>query len=69
MVDLSHAVWRKSTLSSTSNCIEVAMAQDPIAIRDSKDRTGPTLSFSPSDWQAFIGEIQEGEFNLPRPSC
>jgi hypothetical protein len=45
MVDLSRPVWRKSTLSSTSNCVEVAMAQGQVAVHDSKNRTGPTLVF------------------------
>jgi hypothetical protein len=61
MVDLSHAVWRKSTLSSTSNCIEVAMAQDRIAIRDSKDRTGPALVVDSTEWEAFVTEVREGK--------
>jgi hypothetical protein len=68
MVDLSRAVWRKSTLSSSSGCVEVTMAEDQIAVRDSKDRTGPTLLFSPPEWQAFIGAVREGEFKLPHHS-
>jgi len=35
-----------------------------IAIRDSKDRQGPVLVFSPADWQAFASAVKAGEFDL-----
>lgn len=69
MVDLSCAVWRKSTLSSSSGCVEVTATDETVAVRDSKDRSGPILLFRPLEWQAFVGAIQEGKLNLPLRSC
>jgi hypothetical protein len=66
MVDLSRAVWRKSTLSSTGNCIEVAIAQGRVAVRDSKDRTGPTLVFDPADWETFVADVRKGSIDPMR---
>jgi hypothetical protein len=65
-MDLSSAVWRKSTRSgSTGNCVEVAdNLPGVIAVRDSKDPSGPALIFTPAEWDAFIGGAKDGEFDL-----
>jgi hypothetical protein len=60
--DLSRAAWRTSTRSGgNGNCVEVA-ANLPgvVAVRDSKDRTGPVLIFGHADWKAFtvrLGDV------------
>ncbi len=52
--DLSGLAWRKSTRSgTTSNCVEVAFTH-AVAVRDSKNTTGPTLTFPHSAWSAFL---------------
>jgi Domain of unknown function (DUF397) len=66
MVDLSSATWRKSTYSNANGCVEVAFVDTQIAVRDSKDRTGPVLVFDSHEWEAFIGGAREGQFELPR---
>ncbi|MET8337644.1 DUF397 domain-containing protein [Streptosporangium canum] len=59
--DLSHARWRKSSLSgSGASCVEVAFVDDAIAVRDTKDREGGTLVFRHDEWRAFIGGIKSG---------
>ena len=64
-MDLSHARWRKSTRSGSSgNCVEVAdNLPGVVAVRDSKDKTGPVLTFTPDEWQAFVGGVKDGEFD------
>jgi hypothetical protein len=59
--------WRKSTFSgSDSNCVEVAIAADgTVGVRDSKDRSGPHLEFTRSEWQAFVAGVNNGEFLVP----
>ena len=58
-IDLSRAEWRKSSYSSQSgNCVEVANLPGMVAIRDTKDRQGPTLAFTCRDWQAFARRIK-----------
>jgi uncharacterized protein DUF397 len=47
--------WRKSSFSSepAGNCVEVAFVPTAVAIRDSKNTSGPTLAFDPRVWRAF----------------
>ncbi|MGW0482615.1 DUF397 domain-containing protein [Nonomuraea sp. NPDC003214] len=64
--DLSGAEWKKSSRSGNNggNCVEVATnLPGVIAVRDSKDRSGPVLTFTPSEWSAFIGGVKDGEFD------
>ncbi|MFY1635310.1 DUF397 domain-containing protein [Solwaraspora sp. WMMB335] len=65
-VDLSQAVWRKSSRSGPNcdNCVEVAFVDQAIAVRDSKNPTGPVLIFTADEWDAFVGGAQDGEFDL-----
>ncbi len=66
MIDLSQAIWRKSTRSGGNGgeCVEVAAnLPDLIAIRDSKDPGGPVLTTSPSDWLNFTAAIEAGHFD------
>lgn len=55
--DLAHAIWRKSTYSSSTgqNCVEVATnLLGIVAVRDSKNPDGPKLFVSCSEWRAFV---------------
>jgi hypothetical protein len=65
-VDLSGAVWQKSSRSGpfTDNCVEVAFVADTIAVRDSKNPNGPVLCFTQPEWDAFVGGAKIGEFDL-----
>jgi hypothetical protein len=56
--------WRKATKSGNNGqCVEVAKVGDTINVRDSKDPDGPTLSFTPAEWYAFLEGAAQGEFN------
>ncbi len=59
------APWRKSSLSGSGGCVEVASAPGIIAVRDTKDRQGPVLRFTPDEWVAFVAGVRNGEFDLP----
>ena len=65
--DLSRALWHKSTFSNGSggNCVEIARNLAAIvAVRDSKDPSGPKLAFTKQAWSAFIQGIKQTEFDL-----
>lgn len=65
-VDLSQAAWQKSSKSGpySDNCVEVAFVDGAIAMRHSKNPTGPTLIFTQGEWDAFIAGARDGEFDL-----
>jgi hypothetical protein len=66
MNDYETVDWRKSSYSSqgSSNCVEVAGLATAIGVRDSKDRSGPVLTFSASAWQSFGEAVKAGRFDL-----
>ncbi|MGC4888572.1 DUF397 domain-containing protein [Micromonospora sp. DT227] len=63
-MDLTEATWRTSTRSSAQgNCVEVAdNLPGVVAVRDSKDRQGPVLAFTPMAWSAFLALTEGQEF-------
>ncbi|MFG1845878.1 DUF397 domain-containing protein [Micromonospora carbonacea] len=58
--DLTGAVWRKSTRSDGNGgaCVEVADLRGGVAVRDSKDKSGPTLAFDAHGWRAFVDSLK-----------
>ncbi|MCX4976255.1 DUF397 domain-containing protein [Streptomyces sp. NBC_00620] len=63
-VDLTRAQWRKARASQgNGECVEVAFVEEAVAMRDSKDPSGPVLLFTPAKWSAFTGGVQAGEFD------
>ena len=63
--DFSQATWRKSLRSAAVNCVEVAETPTTIGVRDSKDRNGPVLRYSPNQWLNFLVGVKNGDFDLP----
>lgn len=59
--------WHKSSHSNGDGgaCVEVATIPGGagFAVRDSKDQSGPVLTFTPAEWNAFLAGAQGGEFN------
>ncbi len=52
--------WRKSSYSGDggSNCIEVADDDSRVLVRDTKDRSGPVLRFTPDVWRRFAKQLK-----------
>ncbi len=52
--------WRKSSYSGQSggNCVEVADDDSRVIVRDTKDRTGSVLRFSPDAWRRFAEQVK-----------
>lgn len=59
------STWRKSTRSGDNGqCVEVRLLDGMIEVRDTKDRTGPSLKFTVDEWSAFTGGTKDGEFDV-----
>jgi hypothetical protein len=59
-MDLSSAVWRKSSRSGGNggNCVEVARLPHVVAVRDSKNPGGPALLLTPEAWRRFTTQLK-----------
>ena len=57
-MDLSSAGWRKSTWSGHDGCVEVALVEGQVAVRNSKDRGGPVLWFTTQEWTVFLSSAR-----------
>ncbi|CAL9302441.1 DUF397 domain-containing protein [Streptomyces sp. SudanB66_2053] len=60
--DTSDLEWFKSSYSSGTNgesCVELALTPRTVHVRDSKDVTGPSLTFAPAAWARFIPYASE----------
>ncbi len=63
----SPASWRKSTVSDSGGCVEVAYADGFVGVRDTKNGgSGPVLVFSEHEWAAFLEGVSRGEFAYDR---
>ncbi|MEO3798970.1 DUF397 domain-containing protein [Nonomuraea sp. B1E8] len=64
--ELKVADWRKSSFSGDNGeCVEVApLSGGRVAVRDSKDRSGPALVFTSAEWSAFRTGMSRGEFDF-----
>ncbi|MYS23834.1 protein of unknown function [Streptomyces sp. DvalAA-14] len=53
--------WHKSSYSSGSqgDCVEVAACPEVVHVRDSKDKEGPQLAFSPTEWAEFLAYARQ----------
>ena len=66
-MSLEKLTWRKSSRSNDNGlCVEFVElpSGEGVALRDSKNPTGPTLSFTNDEWAAFAGGVKDGEFDL-----
>jgi hypothetical protein len=52
--------WRSSSYSGSQggNCVEVADRDHRVLVRDTKNRAGAVLRFSPETWRRFMGRVK-----------
>jgi uncharacterized protein DUF397 len=59
-MDVTSAAWRTSSYSGDNGgtCIEVGTTGPAIAVRDSKDQSGPQLAFTAATWKTFTDHLK-----------
>jgi Domain of unknown function (DUF397) len=51
--------WRKASYSaSNGGCVEVGGGPGAVLVRDTQDRTGSVLTFSPDAWRRFADQVK-----------
>ena len=58
--------WRKSTASSTGGCVEVAVVDGSVLIRDSVNPEGAVLELPLAAWSIFLVRARGEDFDLRR---
>jgi hypothetical protein len=66
-VNFDDAQFQKSPFSGgASGCIEVAVKDGAVGIRDSKNRNGAVLVFNREEWSAFVAGVRADAFSVAR---
>lgn len=60
-----HAAWRVSTFCDSGSCVEIALGQNLVGMRDSKNSAGSPLVFEAKEWLEFVSGVRNGEFDPP----
>ncbi|MEV0236791.1 DUF397 domain-containing protein [Nonomuraea sp. NPDC050786] len=54
------------TASESGGCVEVRRGEDGgVRVRNSRDRGGPVLDFTPGEWEDFVRGVNRRTFDLP----
>lgn len=58
-MDSNYSDWRKTSYSNGSGqCVETASSAGSVAVRDTTNRDGGTLTFSAGAWSAFVAGLK-----------
>jgi hypothetical protein len=52
------ARFRRRLRADRRECVEVGQDLDAVAIRDTKDRAGAMLQFTPDVWRTFADQVK-----------
>ncbi|GAA4894231.1 DUF397 domain-containing protein [Streptomonospora salina] len=61
MRSIPETLYRKSTYSTSNNCVEVADIPGISAVRDTKAPEAGALEFPATEWRALIEAVRSGE--------
>jgi hypothetical protein len=62
--------WRKSSYSGNGGgeCVEIGASPGAVVVRDTTDRTGPVLRFTPTAWRRFASQVKQSLTSRLRPT-
>jgi Domain of unknown function (DUF397) len=61
MEGTSAVTWRTSSYSGNNGgqCVEAGSASGHVLVRDTQDRAGSVLAFTPSAWRDFAARVRD----------
>src|SRR5690349_15856482 len=61
--------WITSSYTgSGQQCVQMKSTETGVALRDSKNPSGPQLLATPNIWQSFVTSAKNGSYELPAPA-
>ena len=60
---LSEPKWQVARFCNGGACVQVAPDGSNVLIGDSKNPSGPVLTYSRDEWQTFVEGIRQGDFD------
>lgn len=65
MSDPEHSPhWKTSSFTHTGDCVEWKVEEDQVLVRNSKRPSEAQISFTRSEWTAFILGVKAGEADI-----
>jgi hypothetical protein len=65
MGDSASVEWRRPTqCGGEAACVEVAISEDEVLVRNSQAPGGPVTAFSRAEWAKFVNAVRNGEFDV-----
>jgi hypothetical protein len=63
MEDQLRPRWRTSSYSGNGGgtCVEVGQVRHDVLVRDTENRTGPMLGFTPGAWRRFADQVKRSQ--------
>jgi hypothetical protein len=56
--------WRTASFCHPSGCVEVAVTDDSVYVRNSRNPSQEPLIFDYSEWHAFVRGVRNYEFDV-----
>lgn len=60
---MSQLIWRTSSRSNQVECVEVALTDKVVAVRDSKHRGGGHFTVAGGTWRNFLHSLKNGRYD------
>jgi len=56
--------WIRSTVCASTTCLEVAIGEAQVMLRNSTSPEGPEVAVTRDEWQVFLQGAKNGDFDL-----
>jgi predicted secreted Zn-dependent protease len=55
--------WRTALSCNGGACVQVASTENGILLGNTRQPTGPVISYTLDEWHAFVAGIKQGDFD------
>ena len=55
--------WRTALSCNGGACVQVAATKNGVLLGNTRQPSGPVLSYTPDEWRKFVAGIKKGDFD------